>query len=115
MKVFGIIYLVLAGALFGSFHEIQTEAELKSILQTEKECLFAVGAPYCIPCERVKKLLVQKEDSSCKIYWIDLKKIPSARHIFNFKAIPYFEVFKEGQAPIHLSGEKGCRTYLMNQ
>jgi len=102
-------------ALFGSFHEIQTEGELKKILQTEKECLFAIGAPYCIPCERVKKLLIQKKEALYNVYWIDLKKIPSARQIFNFKAIPYFEVFKEGQAPIHLSGEKGCRRYLLDQ
>lgn len=113
----GIIFFLCGSffSIFGSFCEVHSESELLSLIQSEKECIFAVGAERCIPCDRVKKLLLESQEGQPPIYWIDLKKIPSARHVFNFKAIPYLEVYKDGERLLNLCGENGCRNYLNPQ
>jgi thioredoxin-related protein len=110
-KILGA-FLFLQLRIFADFQEIQSAQELQKKLLSSKECIVAIGLWPCIPCDKVKKRLIQDQDKLPDIYWIDVKKHPKIRHIFNFKAVPYLAVYKNGEAITQLTGETSCQDHL---
>lgn len=99
---------------FGALIEIGSMAEFQKKLLESKECLVAVGMSPCIPCERLKKKLIQDQDQLPDIYYIDLKQYPRIRHVFSFKAVPFMAVYKNGEQIKTLTGESSCNDYILN-
>jgi len=114
MKQFLTVFLFTIPSLFAKFHEVEQASELQKVLLNEKHCIIAIGMWPCIPCEKLKKKLLADQKLLPDIYWIDLKKHPKMRHVFNFKAVPFVTVYQEGEATVQLTGEKSCREYLLS-
>jgi len=105
-------FLFVLQVFFASFIEIESIEELQKKLLKDKECIVAIGISPCIPCEKIKKVLLEDQKKLPDILWIDLKKHPKIRHVFNFKAVPFITIYKESSSQIYLTGEKSCKEYL---
>jgi hypothetical protein len=112
MKRSLFLFLTLLNPVFSQYKEIESPQELQSILLNKSDKIIAVGMWPCIPCEKLKKKLIEDQKQLPDVFWIDLKKHPRMRHVFNFKAIPYVAVYSQGDLSVQLTGEKNCKEYL---
>lgn len=72
----GLFFCVSLLSLFklhASFTEIETLEELHDTLKTKKECILAIGMKPCIPCDKLKKRLIENQKELPEVFWIDLK------------------------------------------
>jgi hypothetical protein len=100
--------------LKAEFIEIDSARQLQQLLALKKKCIVAVGLNPCIPCEIIKGKLVEDAKSLPDIYYIDLKKFPRIRHVFQFKAVPYLAIYNQGDQTVQLTGASSCSEYLEN-
>lgn len=108
------IFLFSIQCIHATFYEIESPQELQQKLRAQKECIVAIGIEPCIPCDKLKKKLLQDQAKLPDIFWIDLKNHPKIRHVFPFKAVPYMAIYQDGDVFTNLTGEKNCRDYLIN-
>jgi thiol-disulfide isomerase/thioredoxin len=110
-----ILFGLFSGWSFiAAFIEVNSLPEFQKNMLESKECLVAIGLAPCIPCEKLKKKLIENEKDLPDIYYIDLKKYPRIRHVFSFKAVPYLAVYKNGEQLKTLTGESSCSDYIFN-
>lgn len=104
MVYYLLLWLCAIFPLSASLVEIQDFSELMIQKSRQSEFVLYVGLEACVPCQNVKAVLNGFEDT--KIYGIDLKKTPKARHLFNIDSVPCLIFFKNGQVEHMISGEK---------
>jgi hypothetical protein len=109
-RVFGC--LIGWSSLLAQFNTIESATDLQQKILSKKECIIAIGMSSCIPCDAIKASLIHRQKRLPEIYWVDLHEHPRMRQVFNFKAIPYLVIYKQGLAPVCLTGEKNCQDYL---
>jgi hypothetical protein len=114
MKQMFFVFLFFKSSMWGLFTEIESAQDLQKKILSSKEYIIAIGMWPCIPCEKIKKRLMKDQKILPDIYWIDVRKHPNIRHVFNFKAVPYLAVYKEGELLVNLTGEKAAKDYLIS-
>lgn len=112
MHIYFLLLLSLISPLYSSCIEIQDFPELMIQKSRQKDFILYVGLDACIPCQNVKTVLKDVEDK--KIYAIDLKKIPKARHLLNIDTVPSLIIFNHGDIEQVITGEKNITRYFSN-
>lgn len=112
MVYYFLLWLCAICPLSANLIEIQDFSELMIQKSRQNEFVLYVGLEACVPCQNVKAVLNGFDDT--KIYAIDLKKTPKARHLFNIDSVPSLIFFKNGQVEQILTGEKNIIRYFSN-